>query len=115
MTAETIPIRPHEEPPDPPDGVSETMAEWWSEIVVRFVLDSHHLKLLEAACRAWDRMTEAQRIVEEEGPVYEDRFGQPKKHPAVDTERQARNEFRLLLRELQLDAADTETRLPRMY
>lgn len=52
-------------------------------------------------------------MVEKEGPTYEDRFGQPKAHPAVAIERKARGEFRLLLRELALDVAPpNENRAP---
>ena len=43
---------------------------------------------------------------------YEDRFGAPKIHPGVDAERKARDQFRLLLRELGLDVEPpTEKRM----
>jgi len=67
----------------------------------------------ESACREWDVAEEARRLVEAEGVVVEDRFGQPKTHPAVGIERKARSAFRLLVRELGLDhASPGESRGP---
>lgn len=89
----------------PPDHLTDESAAWWRALHEAFHFEAHHLRLLEAACTAWDRAEEARRTVEEAGPVFNDRFGQPKAHPAVAIERKARNEFRLLLRELGLDVA----------
>lgn len=113
--SDTIPLRPMEELPSAPEHLSEDMREWWDDIVTDFKMESHHLRVLEATCTAWDRAEGARAIVEEEGQTYRDRFGQPKAHPAVGIERKARNEFRLLLRELQLDNAPEPPRAPRNY
>lgn len=45
--------------------------------------DAPSLVLLGNACRALDRLREAEGKVKAEGAVYADRFGQPKAHPAA--------------------------------
>lgn len=117
MSADPIPIpRLPGDLPDPPEHLSEESAEWWRSVVATYDLRDHHLRLLQAAAEAWDRSQEARRAVADEGPYYLDRFGQPKAHPGLAAERQARNEFRLLVRELGLDAApDDSNRPPRLY
>lgn len=50
----------------------------------------------------------ARRRVQNDGAFYEDRFGQPAVHPGIDVERKARNEFRLLMRELGIQATEAE-------
>jgi len=37
------------------------MQAWWQQTLTDYVLEPHHLKLLEAACDAWDRMVQARR------------------------------------------------------
>lgn len=91
--------------PEPPDHLSEEVKIWWRETLAEFVLEKHHLKVFQGCGEAWDRAQAARRTVEREGITFEDRFGQPKVHPAVAVERKARDQFRLLLRELGLDVA----------
>jgi len=99
--------------PPPPGHLSPASAAWWGELVQAFHFEPHHLRLLQAACEAWDQAQEARALVEREGPTYKDRFGQPKAHPAVDIERKSRDSFRLLLRELALDVIPpNESRAP---
>jgi len=89
--------------PAPPDHLSETMQNWWRQIVADYELDPHHLKLLETACDAWDRLAAARAMVLAEGLVVEGGTGRKQQHPAVAIERDARAAFARLLRELDLD------------
>lgn len=116
MNAEALkfPV-PSADVPDPPDHLSSESSEWWTEILRVYVLQDHHLRLLQAACEAWDRAQQHRRTLKREGAYFTDRFGQPKAHPALAEERAARNEFRLLTRELGLDGAPTDSRPPRLY
>jgi len=67
------------------------------------------------AAEAWDRSQEARETAEREGAYYEDRFGQPKAHPAVAVERDSRIAFARLMRELDLDGAPApDPRPPRV-
>ena len=99
--------------PTPPDHLSADTRKFWSEVVEGFALESHHVRLLLASCEAWDRAETARRTVKREGMFYSDRFGSPRVHPGVDTERKSRDQFRLLLRELGLDVEPSnESRMP---
>lgn len=116
MTSE--PLRfptPANDVPDPPDHLSAESSAWWRETLAVYVLQDHHIRLLQAACEAWDRTAHARRTIKREGAYFKDRFGQPKAHPALAEERASRNEFRLLVREIGLDSTPTDSRPPRMY
>ena len=91
--------------PQPPSHLSSDSREWWLEVCESHALEPHHLRLLQLLTEAWDRCVQARRAVKRDGAFYVDRFGAPKAHPALDVERKARNDFRLLLRELGLDDA----------
>lgn len=87
----------------PPDHFSEVMRAFWSRILDDYELADHHLRVLQAACEAWDRMVQARELLAEAGPVYLDRFGAPRKHPAISIEEAARLQFIRALRELDLE------------
>jgi phage terminase small subunit len=53
--------------PAPPSHLSSATQNWWRSIVSDFDLQSHHLKVLECACDAWDRMVQARTTIAEEG------------------------------------------------
>ena len=97
------PAIPAELPP-PPAHLSEAMQTWWRQVMHDYALEPHHLRLLEAACDAWDRMVEARETLREEGLTVETKQGGTKRHPCADIERDARLAFARLLRELDLDA-----------
>src|SRR5947209_2835386 len=88
--------------PAPPDHLSETMQNWWRQTVADYDLEQHHLKLLEAACDAWDRMAQARATLLIEGLTVEGGNGK-KTHPAVAVERDSRAAFVRIVREMDLD------------
>ena len=75
------------EPPAPPAHLSPSAALWWQTAVDRYVLEEHHLRLLQLVCEAWDR---GQGV---------------KSHPCVAIERDARLAVARLVRELDLDVS----------
>jgi P27 family predicted phage terminase small subunit len=77
-----------------------------------FDLEPHHLKLLQAACEAWDRMTLAREAVAKDGLTFRAANGDLKTNPAVAIERDARTGFARLVRELDLDAGALAERRP---
>jgi P27 family predicted phage terminase small subunit len=92
--------------PKAPPHLSESARAWWRDVVSEFELEPHHLRLLESACGAWDRMAEARRALAAHGALtYTDERGKILAHPAVAIERDARTAFARLLRELDLDAS----------
>jgi P27 family predicted phage terminase small subunit len=108
----TIPIRPKRElPPAPAHLRTETQA-WWTKIVDEYDLPPHALRILETACDAFDRMLQAREALAKDGPVFTNRFGEPRTHPSVAIERDSRLAFIRATRELNLDLADDAPRAP---
>lgn len=100
--------------PQPPAHLSPEVAVWFCSVVSQFVLEDHHLRLLRAACEAWDRCQQARVILAEQGLTYLDRFGAPRSRPEIAVERDSRLAFARLVRELNLDVdPPPESRLPR--
>jgi P27 family predicted phage terminase small subunit len=89
--------------PAPPPHLTPETADWWRAIVSDYDLEIHHLRLLESACDAWDRMVQARAEVLRDGITVEGPQGL-KQHPAVMVERDARIAFARLVRELDLDS-----------
>jgi len=89
--------------PAAPKHLSAATKKWWRAVVDDYALEQHHLKLLQAAAESWDRMQAARALVDLEGLVVLDRFGQSKAHPATAIERDCRIAFARLLRELDLE------------
>lgn len=86
-----------------PQHLQPKTRAWWRAVVNGYELEPHHVRLLTLAAEAWDRGQDARELVATEGAVYRDRFDQPRAHPAVAIERDARLAFARLLRELDLD------------
>ncbi len=97
-------------PPPAPKHLAKPTAAWWRDVHVRFVLESHHVRLLTAAAEAWDRCQQAREYLAQHGLTYIDRFGAPRARPEVAIERDSRLAFARLLRELGLDAAEEAPR-----
>ena len=61
--------------------------------------------LLQTALEALDRMRDCQRAIAADGLTVKDRFDKPKPHPLLVTERDARSQMLLALKQLNLDIA----------
>jgi P27 family predicted phage terminase small subunit len=89
----------------PPAHLSAEAAHWWRAVTADYELADHHLRLLQAACEAWDVMQAArQALADHGGLTFTDAGGNIKAHPAVAMQRDARIAFARLVRELDLDA-----------
>jgi P27 family predicted phage terminase small subunit len=89
--------------PEAPGHLSSSAAAWWRRIADEFVLDDAALLILTAAGEAFDRMRQAQALVEKHGIVSPDRFGQLKTNPAVLVERDSRSAMLAAIKALHLD------------
>lgn len=89
--------------PAPPRHLRPATKKWWRRVVGDYSLEDHHLKLLQAACESWDRLTQAREALAEHGLTFTDRFHQPRARPEVAIERDSRVSFARMLRELALD------------
>ena len=105
-------------PIGPPDHLSDDAAGWWRSVCADYELEPHHLRLLQSAAEAWDRMQQARRALIDHGALtFTDPNGNIRAHPCVAMERDARTAFARLVRELDLDAgAPAErSRPPALY
>ncbi len=90
--------------PQPPAHLSPSARQWWTTTVAAYVLEEHHLRLLQLLCEAWDRSQAAREVLDREGLTTPGREG-TKPHPCVAIERDARLAIARLVRELDLDVA----------
>jgi P27 family predicted phage terminase small subunit len=100
--------------PKPPDHLSRTAKAWWRQVHSDYDLDDHHRHLLRLACESMDEAEAARAALAKDGHVVLDRFGCAKSSPWCDIEHKAQNRFRILCRELGLDAQPGDgPRMPR--
>jgi len=100
--------------PRAPAHLSKESKTLWKKTVEKFALDDHHYPILAAALGAIDRSEQARKILDAEGLVATDRFGQKKAHPMTLVERDSRALAARLLRELGLDLSSNDNRPPRV-
>jgi P27 family predicted phage terminase small subunit len=90
--------------PKAPSGISAEARVWWTKLVAAYELDDEAAQfLLLQAMESFDRLRAAQALVEKDGLVVEDRFGQKKPNPATMIERDSRTALLRALRQLNLD------------
>ena len=97
-----------------PSHLKSDTRKWWESVVESWDLEDHHIRLLTLEGESWDRCGQARKILDQEGLTYNDFRNQPKARPEVQIERDSRIAFARLLRELGLDVADDDTRIPRI-
>lgn len=61
----------------------------WRAVVADWSFRPDELERLRLACEQLDAAEDARQLVEREGAVTTDRFGQPKRHPATVVQRDA--------------------------
>jgi phage terminase small subunit len=86
----------------PPGHLTPESQKWWTGVYDEYDLQPHHIKLLTLAAESHDRATQAREAIAEYGLFYNDRFGAPRKHPAVSVAEAATIAFARLCRELDL-------------
>lgn len=89
-------------PPAPRDYTAEAR-KLWGQVVSGWDLDAPALALLDSACRALERVRQAQRMLKKDGLIVADRFGQQKPHPAATIERDAKMTLLRNVKALNLD------------
>lgn len=95
--------------PTAPKHLSTEARKMWARLTADYVLDdAGGMLLLQSACEAYDRLQEARRLIDKEGAVQRDRWGQAKPHPACGIERDARTQMHSALRLLKLAPGDAE-------
>jgi phage terminase small subunit len=97
-----------------PVGLSDSAAHWYRVLRAEFdIKDEAGRLLLETAMRAFDRGESARVLLERDGVVIADRWGQQKPHPAATIERDARAGMLAALKALNLDVEPLRDKLGR--
>jgi P27 family predicted phage terminase small subunit len=98
-----------------PGHLKPSTRKWWRAVVEEYQLDATGLQILTSAAELRDRAEDARELVEAEGPIALDRFGQAKENPAAKLERDSKIAFARLMRELGLSADEVgDFRPPRI-
>jgi hypothetical protein len=69
------------------------MRAFWNAILRDYAPDDAGLKVLQAACEAFDASQAARQAVAADGLTFHDRFGQVRAHPLLAEERRQRESF----------------------
>jgi len=98
----------------PPKTLQTKGRAFWRRVLKDFLLEeSHELQLLQEAAGCLDRIAEAQAEIEAKKPYFNDRFGQPRPHPALNVEKDQRVLFVRIVRELGLQVESEEYSRPK--
>jgi P27 family predicted phage terminase small subunit len=90
--------------PKAPAHLSAAAKKWWAALTDLYEFESpDSVMTLECVMECFDRATAARQMVEKDGAVVKDRFGQLKAHPATVIERDAKMAMLRALRALGLD------------
>lgn len=97
--------------PQAPTGLGPRAKKLWTELNRAWTYSPDELELLKLACEACDRAHKAQALLDAEGVVVRDRFGQLKEHPGVQIRTAAETSAARLLKQLGYQAgAEREAR-----
>jgi P27 family predicted phage terminase small subunit len=92
-----------QKPIDAPAHLQPDTRAWWADVVARWQLEDHHVRLLTLMAEAWDRSNEAREQIQRDGLMVPTKAGGPRLHPCVKVKEQAEIAYARLLRELDLD------------
>lgn len=98
--------------PRTPNHLSKAAKTWFTSVVKAYELDETHLEILRMAAELRDRAENARQLVETDGAILTDRFGQQREHPAAKLERDSKIAFARMMRELGLSHEDAEPDRP---
>ena len=97
--------------PAPPAHLSKEARELWRDIVTEYGIDdAGGLSVLKTGLEAFDRAAAARQAIDKDGMTIVDRFGAQKPHPLLSCERDARSQWLMALKNLNLDIEPLEDR-----
>jgi P27 family predicted phage terminase small subunit len=89
--------------PRAPDHLQAATKAWFSAVLRDYLLEPHHVRLLQLAGESWDRCQQARQALASGGITTIDDRGNIRAHPAVQIEKDSRIAFARIIRELDLD------------
>lgn len=87
----------------PESLLSEEARGLWKIILTAYELEQPALTVLQVGLEALEQLRSAEKIIQDEGQVYLDRWGQPRQHPALLNARDSRSAFLKCISSLGLD------------
>lgn len=84
---------------------------WYQDVLTSYVLEPHHIRLLQLACEAFDQSQTCREILAKEGLFVRTKSGIPRTHPAVGVQRDCRIMFARLIKDLALDSEPDPVRV----
>lgn len=89
----------------PPSGLSPAAKRWWTKLQKEYEgWSADGLILLESALQSYDRFQQARAIIDRDGIICRDRFGQARMNPACTVERDARSAMLANMKALGLES-----------
>jgi phage terminase small subunit len=89
-------------PPAPPEHLRDSSKHFWNQVLDRYELEAHELKLLTFACEALDRCDVARDAIAKDGAFVKGERGHLVAHPGVKVIKDSQDAFRLILGRLDL-------------
>lgn len=90
-----------------PDFLGKSGRKWVKNIAKRLEIKPEQEESLYQAAHCLDRIQEARDIIDKEGIVAVDRFGQPKTHPATIVEKDNKALFSRMVKDVFGSASET--------
>ena len=96
-----------------PRHLTAPSRRFYEQVVDDYVLESHHLRLLQLLCESFDRGQEARKILDAEGlTVVDTKLGISRPHPCISIERDSAVRVARFTRELNLSEGPPDTLRP---
>ena len=99
--------------PAPPKHLGHAGRRLWRGVLSDYdVGATHDLARLQVAAECADRLDEARRVIDRDGPYVPDRYGSLKGHPALAVEKDSRALMLRAIRELGVDLVESQPSRP---
>ena len=96
-----------------PKHLTAASKRFYEQVCNDYMLESHHERLLQLLCEAFDRSQAARKVLEKEGlTVVDSKLGIKRPHPCISIERDSRTAVARLTRELNLSEEPDDSRPP---
>lgn len=97
-----------------PKHLSKQAQLWVKSVLSDYELEDSAYNLLVLAAETLDRANEARAIIDKEGLTCSNRYGEIRTRPEVTIERDCKDLYRRLLRELNLSETPEDSRPPNL-
>lgn len=91
-----------------PKTITPDSAKWIRRLVKIYEPDQAEEQLLLRAAEMRDQAARAALQIEEDGPYFENRFGEPRQHPAIRVQQQSIDLMARLLKQLGISKLEVE-------